>query len=261
MRRLVLPIILAINAAAAPGAVVAGERPAMEITVRADRTSQYPLTEEQTRRLDEATKISTALRVFYSLYDRWPKDLDELRGRTTGIDYAMLGDRLKLERVDENMGVKFFDSIDERGLLAQPMGPSDKDSRDDARQPGFTFEVKIHRPDAPQSPAKSAYDDPESPEWARLQQEAGAAMAAELKRFPDVKEAYLLTGFEENGLSKFGVDIVCDGEPNMAAYAAAAAAYARVAPKEKGLQWVLLTPQMLADLVAQAQLQPFYRRP
>ena len=86
-------------------------------------------------------------------------------------------------------------------------------------------------------------------------------MAAELRRFPDVKEAYLLVAFEENGLSKFGVDIVCDGEPNTAAYAAAAAAYSRVAPKEKPLQWVLLTPEMLAEVVAQAELQPFYRRP
>jgi hypothetical protein len=259
-RAFAFPIFLA--ASLAPFALQGAEpvRPAMEITVQANRTSQYPLSGEQIRRLDEATKVSAALRLFYSLYDRWPEDLAELRTRTTGIDYEVLADSLRLEKLDEGMGVVFSDGESERKLLVQPTAPSDEYSRDDARQPGFTFEVKIRRPDAPQSKNKTAYDDPKSAEWAKLRQDASAAMANALARFPDVREAYMLAGFEEDGTSKFGLQLVCDGDPNMEAYNAAAKAYKEVAPPDKGLQLVLLTPQSLAELIEQAKLEPFYRR-
>jgi CHASE2 domain-containing sensor protein len=104
------------------------------------------------------------------------------------------------------------------------------------------------------------YDDPTSPEWSQLDQSAKAKMAQALSAYPDVKVAYLLKRFDENGASHFALDIVFDGEANSEALDAADVAFAQVAPSYKKLEILLLTPEAQAAVVKQAKATPFYLR-
>src|SRR5947207_2870120 len=93
IRNLFLVLLLGMGAQTC----AASTPPVLEIRMQVKRMSEFALTSDQVQHLDEATKVSGAIRTFHSLYGRWPKDAAELRERTTGIDYSVLGDSLRLE--------------------------------------------------------------------------------------------------------------------------------------------------------------------
>ncbi|WP_162140740.1 enhanced serine sensitivity protein SseB C-terminal domain-containing protein [Arenimonas oryziterrae] len=109
-------------------------------------------------------------------------------------------------------------------------------------------------------PLLTPYDKPMSAEWEQLDRTAKSAMTAVLKKYRDVQCAYLLKRFDEGGVSHFTLSIVFDGEANSEAINAAISAFAGVAPPEKELEVLLLTPDLQRKVIAQAKAEPFYVR-
>ena len=85
-------------------------------------------------------------------------------------------------------------------------------------------------------------------------------MTTALRGYADVKVAYLLKRFDPDGTCHFVLDIVFDGEADSEAQDAANRAWASVAPPEKSLEMLLLTPELQAQVIEQANALPFYER-
>jgi len=121
----------------------AGTEPGIKVTASVNRYSEFELTQKQTERLDEATKLSAASRVFHGLYDRWPKDIDELAARTSGIDLAVFEGKVMIETVAEGITVTFFDSLDIRRLLVTEGMDVAPEIRALAYDPEFRIRVSL----------------------------------------------------------------------------------------------------------------------
>lgn len=121
----------------------AGTAPGINVTANVNRYSEFELTQKQTERFDEATKLSAASRVFHGLYDRWPKDINELAARTSGIDLAVFEGKVMIETVAEGITVTFFDSLDIRRLLVTEGMDVAPEIRALAHDPAFRIRVSV----------------------------------------------------------------------------------------------------------------------
>jgi hypothetical protein len=120
--------------------------PGVDISVGViNRITEYKLSKRQTRILDEATKLSAACRVFSGLYGRWPKDMQEIEARTTGIDFGAFGGIASLEEVPEGLDISFFDGEDERHVLATAMAIQPADVRASAQDPAFKIRISLKK--------------------------------------------------------------------------------------------------------------------
>ncbi|MFZ6695085.1 hypothetical protein ACO0J1_04820 [Stenotrophomonas acidaminiphila] len=132
---LVLLLLPAISCGAA--------EPGIDVTATVNRHSEFELTEKQIKILDEATKVSAASRVFHGLYGRWPKDIQELVCRTSGIDLAVFEGNILIDVVPEGLVVTIFDSIDVRRLLATEDSAASPEMQELARDPAFRIRIRL----------------------------------------------------------------------------------------------------------------------
>jgi hypothetical protein len=121
----------------------AGTEPGIDVTASVIRYSEFELTEKQSEIFDEATKLSAASRAFHSLYGRWPKDVEELVGRTSGVDLAVFEGKVMIETVAEGISVTFFDSLDIRRLLVTEGMDVAAEIRAVAHDPEFRIRVSV----------------------------------------------------------------------------------------------------------------------
>ncbi len=96
--------------------------PAEKTELSVTRYTELPLSEFQRKVMNEATKLSYACRYFRRLYGRWPKDLDEIKNRTEGIDYGVFLDRAKVTPLDGDAEeIQIFDGQNVRSVRAVPV--------------------------------------------------------------------------------------------------------------------------------------------
>lgn len=120
--------------------------PGVDIVVEVKRISEFELTREQTRILDEATKLSAACRTFHAFYERWPKNIQEIESRTSGIDFSVFQGKVDIDAVPEGLVITIFDSIEVRRLLATAEAPATEDARAAAQDPAFKIRVSMRPP-------------------------------------------------------------------------------------------------------------------
>jgi hypothetical protein len=246
---------LALAFALGAGPASSGESPpVLEITATVNRVTDGSFSASQLRRMDEATKLSAAIRIFHGLYGRWPEDLAELQRRTDGIDYRALGPSLRMEQEGAGPIVVFSDGEHERRIAPEPMKPMGREAREQAEDPGFKIRVNLQV----NSSTAAAPGKLDREQAKILAGAAEAEIARALGAFPEVREAHFLMGEDEAGAIQFGVDVVFDGEPNGKALEAASAAFSKLAPPDLELQVVQLPPETLEKVVEGAP--PFYRR-
>ena len=95
-----------------------GASPPVSIT----RYTEQPLSEYQTRVMNEASKLSLACRMFRSLYGRWPHDLAEIQAKTEGINFAVfVGKAVITPLPDDSERIEVFDGINTRAVKAVPV--------------------------------------------------------------------------------------------------------------------------------------------
>ncbi len=126
-----------------PIAHVFAAQPGIDVEAIVERYSELKLTEEQTKILNEATKVSTACRVFYGLYGRWPNGLQEIKNRTSGIDFSVFGDKLFIKETAEGLVITVFDSRDVRQLLATSDASIPLKTQALAQDPDFRIRVGL----------------------------------------------------------------------------------------------------------------------
>jgi len=115
--------------------------PPPQVSVK--RYSDLPLSEYQTRVMNEATKLSLACRLFRSLYGRWPKDLSEIEAKSEGIDFAVFGGKAVITPLpDDSERIEIFDGINTRSVKAVPVNPGVTDAmREASKAPSFKIKV------------------------------------------------------------------------------------------------------------------------
>ena len=119
--------------------VACASPPAVNAPVSVVRYSELPLSEYQTKVMNEATKLSFACRMFRGLYGRWPNDLGEIQAKTEGIDFAVfLGKAVVTPLPDDSERIQIFDGVNTREVKAVPVDLGVTDAmREAARAPGF----------------------------------------------------------------------------------------------------------------------------
>lgn len=126
-----------------PSDRVFAAKPGIDVEAVVTRYSEFKLTKKQTRVLDEATKVSTACRVFYGLYGRWPNNAQEIESRTRGIDYSVFKGELLLEVVPEGLAIVVFDGKQVRQLLATAGTSVPPEIQESAQDPEFRINVGL----------------------------------------------------------------------------------------------------------------------
>jgi len=143
MRFQTIPLLLLLVSAISCGSVRANE-PGIDIEATVARYSEFELSEHQTAILDEATKVSAASRVFYGLYNRWPKDIQELSDRTTGIDFTIFDGKIAINATADGLAITVFDGKDVRQLLSTASPPL-SELKELAQSPDFKIRVSLRR--------------------------------------------------------------------------------------------------------------------
>ncbi|MGY1528727.1 hypothetical protein [Luteimonas sp. A649] len=143
MRFQTIPLLLLLIFAILCSSVRAKEL-GIDIEAAVTRYSELELTEHQTAILDEATKLSAASRVFYGLFNRWPKDIQELSDRTTGIDFTVFDGKISIDATTDGLVITVFDSKDVRKLLATESSPL-SELKELAESPDFKIRVSLRR--------------------------------------------------------------------------------------------------------------------
>jgi hypothetical protein len=106
------------------------------------RYTERPLSEYQTRVMNEATKLSYACRMFRSLYGRWPRDLAEIEAKTEGIDFAVFaGSAVVTPLPDDSERIAIFDGANTREVKAVPIDGVTDAAREAAKAPGFKIKL------------------------------------------------------------------------------------------------------------------------
>jgi hypothetical protein len=137
----VLMVAVPASLAAQPAQEAPTPTPAPPVSVI--RYTDRPLSEFQTRVMNEATKLSLACRKFRSLYGRWPKDLAEIQAKTEGIDFGVfLGRAVVTPLPDDSERIEIFDGVNTRSVKAVPveLGVTAAD-REAAKAPGFKIKL------------------------------------------------------------------------------------------------------------------------
>jgi len=135
-----LSAVLALAGCASPPAK---QPPPPTAPVSVVRYTNLPLSEFQTRVMNEATKLSLACRMFRSLYGRWPNDLTEIEAKTEGIDFGIfMGKAVVTPLLDDSEIIQVFDGVNTRAVKAVPvdLGVTDE-KREAAKAPGFKIKL------------------------------------------------------------------------------------------------------------------------
>jgi len=122
----------------------APQAPAAQVSASATRYAELPLTEFQTRVMNEATKLSLACRYFRSLYGRWPKNIAEIQSKTEGIDYGVFIGKEKVTplKKEDAAQIEVFDGENTRSVKAVPVDFSiTKEQKAAARKPDFKIKL------------------------------------------------------------------------------------------------------------------------
>jgi hypothetical protein len=136
-------LLSAVLTLAAVASAQAQQTPTPAPPVSVTRYSDRPLSEYQTRVMNEATKLSLACRVFRSLYGRWPNDISEIQAKTEGIDFALFSGKAAVTPLpDDSERIKIFDGVNTRSVKAVPVefGVTDA-TREAAKAPGFKIKL------------------------------------------------------------------------------------------------------------------------
>jgi len=136
--------VLMFSACAFAQSTVSQETPTSQPPqVSVKRYSDLPLSEYQTRVMNEATKLSLACRMFRSLYGRWPNDLAEIEAKTEGIDFAIFAGKAVVTPLpDDSERIEIFDGVNPRSVKAVPVNLGVTDAmREAAKAPGFKVKV------------------------------------------------------------------------------------------------------------------------
>lgn len=117
--------------------------PADTVTISVVRYSGAPLSQYQTKVMNEATKLAMACRLFRYFYGRWPANLQEIERKTTGIDYGIfLGQAKVTPNSDDSEDISIFDGQNTRVDHATPIDfHMPKSVRTAAQAPGFKIDV------------------------------------------------------------------------------------------------------------------------
>ena len=107
------------------------------------RYTDRPLSEYQTKVMNEATKLSYACRTFRTLYGRWPNDLAEIQARTEGIDFAVFAGRASVTPLpDDSERIEVFDGLNTRAVKAVPVDMTiSPEMREAAKAPGYKIKL------------------------------------------------------------------------------------------------------------------------
>jgi hypothetical protein len=138
-----LPAVPVLAAVASVLAQQTTTTPAPAPQVSVIRYADLPLSEYQTRVMNEATKLSLACRMFRSLYGRWPKDLAEIQAKTEGIDFGVfLGRAAVTPLPDDSERIEIFDGANTRSVKAVPveLGVTEAD-REAAKAPDYKIKL------------------------------------------------------------------------------------------------------------------------
>lgn len=110
---------------------------------RVDRYVEHPLSDYQTKIMNEATKLSLACRLFRYFYGRWPADFHEISEKSTGIDLGVFLGRALVTPLDNDAAkISIFDGENMREVVATPIdfGMSSSQVRA-AHEPGFKIDI------------------------------------------------------------------------------------------------------------------------
>jgi hypothetical protein len=112
-------------------------------SISVNRYGDRPLSEYQTRVMNEATKLSLACRMFRSLYGRWPSDIAEIQAKTDGIDFAVFAGKAVVTPLpNDSERIEIFDGVNIRAVRAVPVDLGITDAvREAAKAPGFKIKV------------------------------------------------------------------------------------------------------------------------
>jgi len=107
------------------------------------RYTDRPLSEYQTKVMNEATKLSFACRMFRSLYGRWPNDLAEIQAKTEGIDFAVFAGLASVTPLsDDAERIEIFDGTNTRAIKAVPVDFAvTPEMREAAKAPGYKIKL------------------------------------------------------------------------------------------------------------------------
>ena len=108
------------------------------------RYSERPMSEYQTKVMNEATTLSLACRMFRDLYGRWPNNLFELQCRTEGIDYSIFIGKASIKpNSDDTAIISIFDGVDYRETTAVPVSFNySAEERAEAIKPKYRIKLK-----------------------------------------------------------------------------------------------------------------------
>jgi len=111
--------------------------------IRVDRYSEMPLSEYQSRVMDEATKLSYAARMFRYLYGRWPANIEEIKSKSAGINFDVFRGRASITpSSNDSAEISIFDGENTRSVQATPIDfQLSNVARQQSRLPGFKIEV------------------------------------------------------------------------------------------------------------------------
>ena len=118
---------------------VTSDAPAISV----DRYSEMPLSEYQSRVMDEATKFSYAARMFRYLYGRWPANIEELKNKSSGIDFNVFRGKATITpSSNDSAEISIFDGENTRSVQATPVDFHMSDSaRQQSQSAGFKINV------------------------------------------------------------------------------------------------------------------------
>jgi hypothetical protein len=111
--------------------------------IAVNRYSEMPLSEYESRVMDEATKLSYACRMFRYLYGKWPANINEIKSRTNGIDYDVFRGRATIAPTENDSAeIAIFDGENVRSVQATPIDFHLSDSvREQSQSSKFKIDV------------------------------------------------------------------------------------------------------------------------
>ena len=123
--------------------VPSGTSQAPSTQMSVTRYTELPLSEFQTKVMNEATKLSFACRYFRSLYGRWPKNIAEIQSKTEGIDYGVFLGKAKVTPLkDDAAEIQIFDGKNTRSVKAVPVDfPITAEQKAEAQKPEFKIKL------------------------------------------------------------------------------------------------------------------------
>ena len=129
--------------AVAPKAPVAAKTPTGDRKIVVERYSENPLSGQQSRVLNEATKLSFACRLYRYYYGKWPANLDDIRNKTTGIDFEVFKGRAEVTpNADDSEDISIYDGENVRTAHATPIDfHMPKSEIRKAQSPGFKIDM------------------------------------------------------------------------------------------------------------------------